>query len=217
MNDLGLKVKVIHNLESQRSHVNFEQDCSNITKFDTQIVYGKSFIIKAIKRRWMLVSVANRNIWCLVILPSSPEKFSLILMKLCQLIVLDKKTWQVRFQWPWPCRLRSRSLQSGNFRKAILKTTTCSCMWTSAFVFSCLNHSHLITLQASWLLGTSCAKVTQNYLTHTYIHPSINEPAQCPWMIFSNNTKGPQIPSEQSCFVCTLLNKSSQKPNTYMV
>ena len=62
LNDLGLKVKVIHNLESQRSHVNFEQDCSNITKFDTQIVYGKSLIIKAIKRRRMLVSVANRNI-----------------------------------------------------------------------------------------------------------------------------------------------------------
>ena len=51
LNDLGLNVKVIHNLQSQRSYVNIEQDCPNITKFDPQIVYGKSFIIKAIEKR----------------------------------------------------------------------------------------------------------------------------------------------------------------------
>ena len=65
---------------------------------------------------------------------SSPVKFSLILMKLCQLIALVKKTWLAQFQWPWPCHLRSRSLQSGNFGKAILKTTTSSCKLTLAFV-----------------------------------------------------------------------------------
>ena len=49
LNDLGLKVKVIQNLESQRSHVNFEQDCSNITKFDTQIVFT-GLKLKQLKR-----------------------------------------------------------------------------------------------------------------------------------------------------------------------
>ena len=47
LNDLGLKVKVIHNLESQRSYVSFEQDCSNITKFDIQI---RASWLKQLKR-----------------------------------------------------------------------------------------------------------------------------------------------------------------------